>query len=150
MTARKAIRELCLYCMNGQDAEIAKCTTISCPLFGYRGSSKGLKAAERPNTSLRAIRAYCLDRCKESVHEVRECEDFKCALHRYRFGKNPDRKPMDEERRAKLAEAATKGRSLWSVKPQPDPYSEMPESKDEKSIDQANGAPEEGHFSREA
>ncbi len=32
----KAIRAMCVYCMNGQPREVAKCTAPQCPLFPFR------------------------------------------------------------------------------------------------------------------
>ena len=42
-------------------------------------------------TPLRSIRAKCLDCCCNSSFEVRLCLCTDCALHIYRFGKNPHR-----------------------------------------------------------
>ena len=42
-------------------------------------------------TPLKAIREKCLDCCGGSAHEVRLCTCEKCALYRFRFGKNPNR-----------------------------------------------------------
>lgn len=42
-------------------------------------------------TSLRAIRAKCLDCCGGSEKEVRECQITGCALFAYRMGHNPNR-----------------------------------------------------------
>ena len=41
-------------------------------------------------TPLKAIREKCLDCCGSSAHEVRLCTCEKCALYRFRFGKNPN------------------------------------------------------------
>lgn len=42
-------------------------------------------------TPLRSIRLKCLDCCCDSALEVRLCPCTECALHIYRFGKNPHR-----------------------------------------------------------
>ena len=42
-------------------------------------------------TPLRSIRLKCLDCCCNSSFEVRLCLCTDCALHIYRFGKNPHR-----------------------------------------------------------
>lgn len=42
-------------------------------------------------TPLRSIRLKCLDCCCDSALEVRLCPCTDCALHVYRFGKNPHR-----------------------------------------------------------
>ena len=42
------------------------------------------------NTSpIKAIRAKCLDCCCNQANEVKLCEIFTCALHPFRFGRNP-------------------------------------------------------------
>ena len=43
-------------------------------------------------TSLKAIRAKCLDCSANQPSEVRLCQVPECALFTYRFGKNPNRK----------------------------------------------------------
>ena len=42
-------------------------------------------------TPMKAIRAKCLDCCCGQVNEVRRCPVNACALHPFRFGKNPNR-----------------------------------------------------------
>jgi hypothetical protein len=42
-------------------------------------------------TPVKAIRAFCLE-CAGSRVEVRKCQNEKCFLFPYRFGKNPMRK----------------------------------------------------------
>lgn len=52
---------------------------------------------------VKAIRAKCLDCCCGSIKEVEQCEIEKCALHPFRFGKNPYRTARvytDEQRKA--------------------------------------------------
>ncbi len=41
----------------------------------------------------KAIRAKCLDCCGGVAREVDRCRVVKCALHPFRLGKNPFRKP---------------------------------------------------------
>ena len=43
-------------------------------------------------TPLRSIRWKCVDCCCDSALEVRLCPCTDCALHVYRFGKNPNRR----------------------------------------------------------
>lgn len=43
-------------------------------------------------TPVKAIRLKCLDCCAGSSAEVRQCELTSCALHRFRLGKNPNKK----------------------------------------------------------
>lgn len=59
---------------------------------------------------MKAIRAKCLDCCAGQVVEVRECEITQCALHPYRFGKNPFRTKREytpEQREAMAARLAS-------------------------------------------
>lgn len=48
-------------------------------------------------TPLRSIRLKCLDCCCDSALEVRLCPCTDCALHVYRFGKNPHRRKKGTE-----------------------------------------------------
>jgi len=43
-------------------------------------------------TSMKAIRAKCLDCCAGQPSEVRNCGAEDCPLYPYRFGHNPSRK----------------------------------------------------------
>lgn len=45
---RKAIRAACLQCVGGQEAEVRKCVSVSCPLWAMRmsgGLTRKLRAA---------------------------------------------------------------------------------------------------------
>lgn len=53
---------------------------------------------------IRAIRLKCLDCTCNSAKEVELCPIDKCPLHAFRFGRNPYRKPISEERRAAASE----------------------------------------------
>lgn len=55
---------------------------------------------------IKAIRAKCLECSCNQVVEVRECPVTDCPLFPFRFGKNPYRKPISEERRQILSERA--------------------------------------------
>lgn len=58
---------------------------------------------------VKAIRAKCLhDCCAGSSTEVENCQCTECFLHPFRFGKNPFRKPMSEERRKISSEVMKK------------------------------------------
>ena len=46
----------------------------------------------RPTAPAKAIRAFCLSCCMESVTEVKLCPADECPLWPFRFGKNPFRK----------------------------------------------------------
>ena len=56
---------------------------------------------------LKAIRAKCLD-CAYNAYEVKYCPCTDCALHPFRFGKNPytKRTMTDEQRQAAVARLA--------------------------------------------
>ena len=61
-------------------------------------------------TPLKAIREKCLD-CVYSAHEVKMCVMTDCALHPFRFGKNPFvKRQMTEEQRQAAAERLKKAR----------------------------------------
>ena len=55
-------------------------------------------------TPVKAIRAKCLDCSGGSAKEVKECPVIACALHPFRLGRNPNRKPLSVERKAQLSE----------------------------------------------
>lgn len=57
---------------------------------------------------IKAIRAKCLECSCNQLGEVRECPITDCPLFPFRFGKNPYRKPISEERRQILSERAKK------------------------------------------
>lgn len=40
LTPVRAIRRFCLDCMGGSSAEVARCTSVGCSLFGYRLGKK--------------------------------------------------------------------------------------------------------------
>jgi len=66
-----------------------------------------------PTNPVKAIRAYCLECCKESQQEVKLCPATECQLHPFRMGKNPYRKPrtLTEEQK----QALTKGRDMFNI-----------------------------------
>lgn len=61
---------------------------------------------------LDAIKEYCIDCCGGDRQWVKECPSVKCALHEFRFGKNPYRKTKtySDEQKAELRERITKAR----------------------------------------
>lgn len=61
---------------------------------------------------LKTIRAYCLDCCNGSSHEVKLCPVTRCLLYPYRFGKNPNRKPKTPEDVKKYAERFGRAKTL--------------------------------------
>jgi hypothetical protein len=72
---------------------------------GYKGEVTGSPG--------RAIRAYCVKWCMESVYEVRECTSTDCALWPFRLGSNPyARRPLQTaEKKAAFVERLAKYRS---------------------------------------
>lgn len=56
---------------------------------------------EKKLSTLKAIRAKCLDCCCGSSNEVKLCTIEHCALYPYRFGKNPYRREMTPEEKEK-------------------------------------------------
>ena len=59
----------------------------------------------KPASPGKAIRAKCLDCCCGSSEEVKRCPCEDCALHPFRFGKNPFRAKREytAEEKAALA-----------------------------------------------
>ena len=68
----------------------------------------------KTTSPIKAIRHKCLDCCAGSYTEVEKCPAKKCPLWHFRFGKNPFRKPVSEERRAAAAERFRKYREKIS------------------------------------
>lgn len=58
-------------------------------------------------TPIKAIRAFCLERCCGSFQMVKECSSRKCPLFAYRFGK----RPLTNERIEKANKKATEVKS---------------------------------------
>jgi hypothetical protein len=53
---------------------------------------------------VKAIRKFCLVCLGGSTDEIKNCTDTTCCLFPFRFGKDPGRKPMSDERREIMAE----------------------------------------------
>ena len=53
---------------------------------------------------LKAIREKCLDCCCGQANEVKECVSAKCPLHSLRFGKDPTKRVLSPEEKARRAE----------------------------------------------
>lgn len=96
ISADKAIRKECKFCIPGKDMTPEKCSSEVCQLCGG--------VWEGPKSRVKQIRAFCLD-CAGSVKDVEECKGLLlrdngnggiCWLHPYRFGKNPARKPLKQ------------------------------------------------------
>lgn len=63
---------------------------------------------ERRVSPMQAIRAKCLNCSGGRPREVRDCPVTDCALYPFRDGKNPNRRPPSEARRAAMQAAARK------------------------------------------
>jgi transcriptional regulator with XRE-family HTH domain len=123
MTPAQAIRAECRWCIG---AAQSNCTTTVCKLH---------PAAFKCRSSVKRVRAHCLDCAAQDLHETRHeavatcdghllrengneirwtdsegVERGVCFLLPYRFGKNPSRRKMSPEARAKQAEALAKHR----------------------------------------
>ena len=61
---------------------------------------------------IKAIRAFCVECCGGSAHEVSLCTATECQLYEFRFGKNPYRskREMSEEQRAAASERLRQAR----------------------------------------
>jgi|AMWB02.1.fsa_nt_gi hypothetical protein len=59
---------------------------------------------EKELTPIKAIRAKCMQCANYNPNEITKCPCPDCALFNFRFGKNPDRKPMSEERKQEMRE----------------------------------------------
>lgn len=75
---------------------------------------------EKHRPPLKAIRHKCLDCMGNSHSQIRDCPSEDCALHPYRFGKNPYRKPrtvaLTETQRNSLKERLEKARAARGSK----------------------------------
>ena len=54
-----------------------------------RGVRNLIQENQEKKSPIKAIREKCIDCCGGSVYEVKLCPVTKCALHPFRFGKNP-------------------------------------------------------------
>jgi hypothetical protein len=123
LTPAQAIKRECRFCIG---AAHANCTTTVCRLH---------PSMFKCRSSVKRIRAYCLDCAAQDTHETKHeavatcngrllrengntarltdvdgVERGVCFLHSYRLGKNPDRRKMSPETRAKRSELLAKHR----------------------------------------
>lgn len=98
-TPLKSIRRHCLWCCNHQASEVRLCPAERCPLWPYR---MGVMPDMPGRSTLKAIRRRCLD-CAQSRKAVALCQTLSCALHSYRFGKNPNISEKTRSRRREIA-----------------------------------------------
>jgi len=87
----RAVRMYCLLCCNGSAHEVTNCIANewepSCSLWPIR-FGHGIQG----RSTLKAIRAKCLDCSACSPADVHNCKFKDCPLWPYRFGKNPNLK----------------------------------------------------------
>lgn len=86
MNPLQAIKEYCIWCMNGQKGLVKECSVEDCPLYSRRmGKNQGAG-------TVKAIRERCLDCTSWHDGMVLNCEKEDCSLYPFRLGKNPNRK----------------------------------------------------------
>jgi hypothetical protein len=95
MTPLRAIRKICVDCV-GSAYDVAGCGGGKC--LDGQGDETGkcyfyLYRMGKGRPSVKLIRKFCLECMGDSRQLVRECESD-CALHPYRFGRNPKRAGM--------------------------------------------------------
>lgn len=96
-TPLRSLRDYCLWCCNGNDAEIRGCPATDCSLWVFRMG----RGSRGKGGTLKPIRAKCLDCSTYSPAEVTACGFRECSLWHYRAGKNPfsNKRPSEEARR---------------------------------------------------
>jgi len=80
LTRKKAIKEFCLQCMNGNLHEVGLCVDKKCSLYKFRiKTGRGSRA--------RAIRSQCVECTVSNMATIRKCSfNGECALFDYRMG----------------------------------------------------------------
>jgi hypothetical protein len=131
-TPLKAARLHCLECCGGSANEVRLCPAASCALWPFRfgrrpnAEEKGVVAGlptyplERcmaGASALRAARKRCIDCSGGTDAAVRACTFNDCALHRYRFGKNPNTVRSDEWKLAATERLASLKRPAAPAEP---------------------------------
>jgi hypothetical protein len=131
-TPLRAVRLHCVECCGGSSNEVRHCSATSCPLwpcrFGRRpNAEEKAVVAEMPTyplerrmagaSALRAARKRCIDCSGGTDAAVRACTFSDCALHRYRFGKNPNIVRSDEWKLAATERLASLKRPAPSLEP---------------------------------
>jgi len=87
-TPKRAIRDFCVWCMNGQANEVKLCPSEDCALYL-------LRRGRGPGSKLKPIRAKCLDCSGQNMGEINRCPQMGCSLYPFRMGKNPNIKRPD-------------------------------------------------------
>lgn len=123
----KTIRLLCKDCSETV-SEIRGCKLTHCAVHPYRMGRNRYRGKEKPATykpPLKAIRSYCLDCCLDQPKEVRLCPAGDCAIHPFRFGRNPFVSEAKREAGQNAMQMMKNGRSIedfqgiHTYKPQP-------------------------------
>lgn len=103
-------RKYCLEC-NGSSKEVRLCTAnLSdpvCPLWPLRFGKKAQGVS-----TIKAIRARCLDCRGGSTVLVRDCKDTDCALWPYRMGTNPNRQGIGGQQSKKTPETTAQNAKI--------------------------------------
>ena len=111
MTAYQSIQKHCRQCMNNKVGEVQQCTSTDCYWYAWRFK-------KQPGSSLKAIRKYCLNECcgiddPGKYKRVAECDPLiPCALHPYRFGKNPKKRKISAEHKKKMLAGLAKAHRM--------------------------------------
>jgi hypothetical protein len=148
-TPLRAVRLHCVECCGGSSNEVRHCSATSCPLWPFRfgrrpNAEEKAVVAELPTyplerrmagaSALRAARKRCIDCSGGTDAAVRACTFNGCALHRYRFGKNPNIIRSDEWKRAATERLASLKR--------PTPPPEAIEAADFRGAQDLHGVPQ--------
>ena len=93
MTPGKSIRAFCIECA-GSAAEVRRCGGDRC--IGGQGDGRGRcyflpYRVGKGRPSVRLIRKVCLECMGGSSSLVAECASRQCPLHRFRFGRRPEK-----------------------------------------------------------
>jgi len=115
MTPGESIRRFCVECV-GSPFEVRACGGDQCKNGGCDKSKvchffKYRMGKGRP--SVKTIRKVCLWCMGESSDQAKECHDGECALHPYRWGKNPNIR-LSEEEKARRVEGTNLPRGIAS------------------------------------
>lgn len=94
-TPLRAIREWCMECSQQSWKEVKNCQHDDCQLHPFR-----MKKSVKGLSPLKTIRKYCLWCVVGNHKEVELCHlQHNCPLHPYRFGKRPDTRRRQIEKR---------------------------------------------------
>jgi hypothetical protein len=94
----QAVRRKCMWCCCNSANEVSLCPADECELWPFRFGKNPIGG---PRFKLKIIRQKCLDCHAGDKKEIRLCDTGskesewdvlrdRCALHPYRFGKNPN------------------------------------------------------------